>query len=136
MYRILIPHNMCLLISLRAWFGLFVCDMQGICGFKPSSIFNVCKRRCLALITFTPKMEKWGSREGNYLYNITQKVHDEAGKGTHLTDLLSNSLAPRENNAAVTLGRAVTSSSFCTLASVFSGDTTSWAFPHPRTTYI
>lgn len=54
-------------------------------------------------------MEKWRSRKGNYLYNITQKVHDEAGTRTHVTDLLSNSLSPKENNAAVTLGRAVTS---------------------------
>lgn len=39
-------------------------------------------------------MEKWSGREGHYLYSVTQKVHDEAGRGTHIPDLLSSSLSP------------------------------------------
>lgn len=81
-------------------------------------ISNICRwRRRLALVKFFPKMETWRSREGNYLSNITQKVHDEAGMGSYITYLLSNSLSLRENNATATLGRAVTSPCFCTLTS-------------------
>lgn len=44
--------------------------------------------------------------------------------------------SPARGQCAATLGRAATSSSFCTLTSVFSGSATAWASPYPRTTYI
>lgn len=61
------------------------------------------------------------------MYNITQKVHDKAGMGIHATDLFSNSLSLRENNATAAPGHAHISSFFCTLTSVFSRDTTALA---------
>lgn len=79
MYRILIPHNMCWLISLCAWLGLFVCDMQGICGFKASSIFNawgwlhspqngeVEEQGGKLFVQHYPE-SPWGSRKGNPHY--------------------------------------------------------------------
>lgn len=57
---------------------LFVCDTQGIHGFRALPISNICKgRRWLALVKVTTKIETWRSREGNYVYDITQRVHDQ-----------------------------------------------------------
>lgn len=73
------------------------------------------------------EVEEQGGKFSVRHYDIIQKVHDKAGMGTHATDLFSNSLSLRENNATAAPGCALISSFFCALTSVFSRDTTARA---------